>query len=299
MTNPNVRPLQERKPMTPYRQRIATVAPPTLQKQLEVLATARALLGQDDEAVSWRLADIAALRRELGELVVLRLELQREYGEFVELVQELQRRRDPRLHSHVIRDDADQPAALKASPDDPKHPGWPAGTPEGRGGKFRPKDGDEGAAAAVIPVQYGPNPKFPPPPPGYDPKTWKQGRWWNNKYFLNDPKGNTYTVHPEDGDHWPHWDIQDGDGNNLGRWPPNSLKPREGQKKLREDQSVSDPNGDAPPWTPDPFVEVSPVPQNPVPRSSTQPPIRTNPIPRTFEFEPPIRIPELPILIPE
>jgi len=28
----------------------------------------------------------------------------------------------------------------KASPDDPKHPGWPAGTPGGRGGKFRPKN---------------------------------------------------------------------------------------------------------------------------------------------------------------
>lgn len=31
----------------------------------------------------------------------------------------------------------------KASPDDPKHPGWPAGTPGGRGGKFRPKDGGD------------------------------------------------------------------------------------------------------------------------------------------------------------
>jgi hypothetical protein len=29
---------------------------------------------------------------------------------------------------------------LKASPDDPKHPGWPKGTSDGRGGKFRPKD---------------------------------------------------------------------------------------------------------------------------------------------------------------
>ena len=29
----------------------------------------------------------------------------------------------------------------KTSPDDPKHPGWPAGTPGGRGGKFSPKDG--------------------------------------------------------------------------------------------------------------------------------------------------------------
>lgn len=31
----------------------------------------------------------------------------------------------------------------KASPDDPKHPGWPAGTAGGLGGKFRPKDGTE------------------------------------------------------------------------------------------------------------------------------------------------------------
>ena len=29
----------------------------------------------------------------------------------------------------------------KASSDDPKHPGWPAGTPGGIGGEFRPKDG--------------------------------------------------------------------------------------------------------------------------------------------------------------
>jgi hypothetical protein len=31
----------------------------------------------------------------------------------------------------------------KASPDDPKHPGWPAGTEGGRGGRFRPKDASE------------------------------------------------------------------------------------------------------------------------------------------------------------
>lgn len=28
---------------------------------------------------------------------------------------------------------------LKASPDDPEHPGYPAGTPDGKGGQFRPK----------------------------------------------------------------------------------------------------------------------------------------------------------------
>jgi hypothetical protein len=35
----------------------------------------------------------------------------------------------------------------KAASDDPKHPGWPAGTPDGRGGKFRPK-GDAEAASS-------------------------------------------------------------------------------------------------------------------------------------------------------
>jgi hypothetical protein len=34
-----------------------------------------------------------------------------------------------------------KPALGKASVDDPEHPGWPAGTSGGRGGKFRPKDG--------------------------------------------------------------------------------------------------------------------------------------------------------------
>jgi hypothetical protein len=38
----------------------------------------------------------------------------------------------------------------KASPDDPKHPGWPAGTEGGRGGRFRPKDGSEAVIAQDI-----------------------------------------------------------------------------------------------------------------------------------------------------
>jgi hypothetical protein len=42
---------------------------------------------------------------------------------------------------------------VKASPDDPKHPGWPTGTSGGRGGKFRPRSGD-GAPIGVL----GPTP---------------------------------------------------------------------------------------------------------------------------------------------
>jgi hypothetical protein len=33
--------------------------------------------------------------------------------------------------------------AEKASPNDPKHPGWPKGAPDGRGGQFRPKTPDD------------------------------------------------------------------------------------------------------------------------------------------------------------
>ena len=39
----------------------------------------------------------------------------------------------------------------KAAADDPKHPGWPAGTPGGIGGQFRPKDGDGGEGAGNSP----------------------------------------------------------------------------------------------------------------------------------------------------
>ena len=38
----------------------------------------------------------------------------------------------------------------KASPDNPKHPGWPARTAGGLGGEFRPKDGSAGAITQAI-----------------------------------------------------------------------------------------------------------------------------------------------------
>ncbi len=48
---------------------------------------------------------------------------------------------NPALHPREVH---------KASPDDPKHPGWPAGTPGGRGGKFRPKDGADAVLTQEI-----------------------------------------------------------------------------------------------------------------------------------------------------
>ena len=78
--------------MTSYKNGLVLVPPPTLEKRLEALQAARTVLAQEYE---WRRNEIAALRREAGELV--------------ETAQELRRQLDPRLRSHVIRYNADEP----------------------------------------------------------------------------------------------------------------------------------------------------------------------------------------------
>jgi hypothetical protein len=72
--------------------------------------------------------------------------------------------RIPDLPDHIARDAMEAEDVLiksvrqrhlkdnirKANPDDPKHPGWPAGTEGGRGGQFRPKDGSEPVIAQDV-----------------------------------------------------------------------------------------------------------------------------------------------------
>lgn len=161
---------------------------------------------------------------------------------------------------------------------DPNQPRVPAGNPDG--GQWTSEGGNAdaddpralpGATSdnnRVPGARYAANElhgSYPPLPPGYDPKTWKQGQWPNGRYWLEDPEGNKYTVHPEDDGHWRHWDKQDRDGNDQGRWPPNSLKPRPGQKSLNDNQSPSDPSGNAPPWSPSPYVPDFPIEPVPIP----------------------------------
>jgi hypothetical protein len=61
--------------------------------------------------------------------------------------------------------------ATKAAVDDPIHPGWPARTPDSKGGQFRPKDGETVVAANTPGLGHnqGPPleepPKIPPKPP--------------------------------------------------------------------------------------------------------------------------------------
>ena len=109
--------------MIPRWPRIAAAVPQTLQKRLEIMEAIHMLAAQEHAPLRRRRAELALLRRELTELTLA--------------LEELTRACDPRLRSYV----------LKASPDDPKHPGWPAGTPGGEGGRFRPKDGNDGKNA--------------------------------------------------------------------------------------------------------------------------------------------------------
>jgi hypothetical protein len=107
---------------------------------------------------------------------------------------------------------------------------WPLGTPRGTLGQAR---------------------RYPPAPPGYDPRTWGQGQWPNGKWYITDPEGRTFTAHPEDDGHWRHWDIRDPDNKDGGAWPPNSDKPWPTQKrKPNPSQCATDPSGDGPEWAP-------------------------------------------------
>jgi RHS repeat-associated protein len=100
---------------------------------------------------------------------------------------------------------------------------------------------------------------LPPPPPGYDPYTWRQLQWDNGRWFLRDPNKNVWTIHPEDEGHWRHWDKQDKDGNDDGTWPPNNGKPWKGQKKLKKHQCETDPSGDKKPWEPIDYFSPNPL----------------------------------------
>jgi hypothetical protein len=259
--------------MKPPLPRIETAVPRLPHVQLEIAKAIRTLLGpNEDELARQRRTEITAIRRDFEALA---RDLPKAFEEAAEAA-----KAEIRV---VLR---------KYSPDQPR---VPAGNRDGGQWTSGSKAGSDAQD-----LRYAANGTFPPLPEGYDPNTWKQKQWPNNnKYFLEDPEGNTYTVHPEDGTHWRHWDKQDSDNNDQGRWPPNSRKPWPGQKKLKEDQSWSDPNGDSPPWTPDPFTPGVPepvLPARPIPNAPIRPSLPSNPFPR-LPIEP---LPELPtILFPE
>jgi hypothetical protein len=106
--------------------------------------------------------------------------------------------------------------------------------------------------------------QYPPPPPGYDPDTWSSGQWDNGNWFVKSPDNSYYTAHPEDPGHWRHWDVQNPGGKGGGQCPPNSGKPWPTQgDKLKDNQSLTDPDSDAPEWSP-PVMPFIFMPINPM-----------------------------------
>jgi RHS repeat-associated protein len=105
--------------------------------------------------------------------------------------------------------------------------------------------------------------QMPPAPHGYNPSTWGTGQWDNGNWFVKSPEGRIYTAHPEDINHWRHWDIQEPGGGDGGSTPCNPGKRRQNQKKLKGSQSDTDPSGNEPEWTPPstgfiPFMPIDP-----------------------------------------
>jgi hypothetical protein len=125
--------------MKPPLPRIESAVPQTSHVQLEIAKAVRTLFGSDDgELLRRRRAEIAELRSDLNALV-------RDISKAFEAAAALAK---AELRTALRKPAAGLTANLtfqKASPDDAEHPGWPAGTPGGRGGKFRPKD-DDGAS---------------------------------------------------------------------------------------------------------------------------------------------------------
>jgi RHS repeat-associated protein len=99
--------------------------------------------------------------------------------------------------------------------------------------------------------------QLPPSPPGFNPSTWPSGTYGNGKWWVQDPDGNRWVAHPEDKNHWRHWDKDDN-----SRWPPNSFKPRPNQKKYSDKYSPCDPSGDAPSWGPNELTNTDPMSPN-------------------------------------
>jgi hypothetical protein len=103
----------------------------TAHRLMPGLATVASALNADDQA----LARIAAVHLRIPDLP------DRAARDAMEAEDVLIKYMRQRGLAHEIR---------KASPDDPKHPGWPAGTEGGRGGQFRPKDGSEAVIAQDV-----------------------------------------------------------------------------------------------------------------------------------------------------
>jgi hypothetical protein len=94
--------------------------------------------------------------------------------------------------------------------------------------------------------------KMPPPPPEYDPRTYRNDPKRGPQLEL--PDGTVWRPHAENEGHWPHWDVYpDAQTHKHKRYPKDSLKPRPGAKGLKPGESWENPNTTNDEWTPPAF----------------------------------------------
>jgi hypothetical protein len=136
---------------------IEYTVPPTVEKWLEATQALHALIVDEHERLRQRRSEIAAIRRDLERL-----------------------RRDCGLMVHALcqtwREQVSAEPRVELTKYNPDEPRVPAGHPDG--GEWTSEDGD-GALSNPPSPQYAANDppgRFPPPPPGNDPKTCKQGK---------------------------------------------------------------------------------------------------------------------------
>ena len=79
-------------------------------------------------------------------------------------------------------------AYQKAAADDPKHPGWPAGTPDGRGGQFRPKDAEAAPDSGVTHASLANDPRVISD--AIPDNIWKPGAQYAQSVVQNNAKTN-------------------------------------------------------------------------------------------------------------
>jgi RHS repeat-associated protein len=122
----------------------------------------------------------------------------------------------------------------------------------------------------------GSSPYLPNPdrkPPGWNP-SWPTGEDGRGPYSQDPDTGRKYYPHPESRDkrHWDHYDYDDENGKPR-RYPPNSIKPRPGQKKPKPGQCDKDPWPEpAPQPAPDPAKEPVKMVPEPPPIQIPEPP---------------------------
>jgi hypothetical protein len=131
--------------MKPPLPRIESAVPQTLHVQLEIAKAMRTLFEPDDEELlRRRRAEIAALRSDLNALAC-------DISKAFEAAAALAKAEFRAALGNSGAGLAANRALLKASPDDPKHPGWPARTPGGKGGQFRPKGSTDAEPSGPTP----------------------------------------------------------------------------------------------------------------------------------------------------